>query len=155
MQNKQNNSEVQELTFEELSIINDLQNSGSLIESYIKGHSWTDSFNCITELRKINKYHPEYVPNIIENFSQTILDLLSTGKTLLVKNIFRLIKEWFDAGQQVNVEKAVIVFLPVLIKKASTDIGYMKTSAQEVLTSFSCNCGYEISLTSKLFKLSK
>jgi hypothetical protein len=58
------------------------------------------------------------------------LDLLSTGKTLLVKNIFKLVKEWFDAGQQVNVEKAVIVFLPVLIKKASTDIGNMKTSAQ-------------------------
>jgi len=55
----------------------------------------------------------------------------------------------FDAGQQVNVEKAVFAFLPVLIKKAATDIGYMKNSAQEVLTSFSCNCGYEISFTSK------
>ena len=103
MSNQQNNNEVQELTFEELPSINDLQNSGTLIESYIKGHSWTDSFNCITELRKINKFHPEFVPTIIESFSQTILDLLSTGKTLLVKNIFRLVKEWFDAGQQVNV----------------------------------------------------
>jgi hypothetical protein len=49
-----------------------------------------------------------------------VYDLLTTGKTLLVKNIFKLIKELFDAGQQINVEKAVFVFLPILIKKAST-----------------------------------
>ena len=101
-----------------------------IIENHIKGHSWSDSFNCITELRKINKYHPEFVPTIIDRFSSIILDLMSTGKTLLVKNILKLIKELFDAGAQVNVEKAVVVFLPVLIKKAATDIGHMKTSAQ-------------------------
>lgn len=57
----------------------------------------------MTELRKINKFHPEFVPTIIDSFSETILELLSTGKPLLVKNIFRLLKELFDAGQQVNV----------------------------------------------------
>jgi hypothetical protein len=57
----------------------------------------------VTELRKINKFHPEFVPTIIDSFSETILELLSTGKPLLVKNIFRLLKELFDAGQQVNV----------------------------------------------------
>lgn len=57
----------------------------------------------------------------------------------------KLIKELFDAGQQINIEKAVYAFLPILIKKASTEIGSMKTMIQEVLTSFSNNCGYEIS----------
>ena len=56
----------------------------------------------MTELRKINKFHPEFVPDIIESFSETILELLSTGKPLLVKNIFRLLKELFDAGKEVS-----------------------------------------------------
>lgn len=52
--NSQNNSQgqetnpVQELSFEELSQVTDLQNSGNLIETYIKGHNWSDSYNCIT-----------------------------------------------------------------------------------------------------------
>ena len=54
----------------------------------------------------------------------------------------KLIKELFDAGQQINVEKAVYAFLPLLIKKASTEIGSIKTMVQEVLTAFSNNCGY-------------
>lgn len=54
----------------------------------------------------------------------------------------------FLNGQAINVEKAVYIFLPVLIKKASTDIGNMKLLAQEVLTVFSNNCGYECSLVS-------
>ncbi len=121
---------MEEITFENLQPIQDLNNSASLIETYIKGHSWSFSYNCITELRKINKYHPEFIPNIIDQYSNTILDLLSTGKTLLIKNILKLMKELFDAGQQVNVEKAVYAFLPILIKKAATDIGHMKTAAQ-------------------------
>ncbi len=83
---------VEEVTFENLQPIQDLNNSGNLIETYIKGHSWSFSYNCITELRKINKYHPEYIPDIIDRYSNTILDLLSTGKTLLIKNILKLIK---------------------------------------------------------------
>ncbi len=62
----------------------------------------------------------------------------------------KLIKELFDAGQQINIEKAVYAFLPILIKKASTEIGSMKTMIQEVLTSFSNNCGYEISFVSNI-----
>lgn len=52
--NSQNSSQgqetnpVQELSFEELSQVTDLQNSGNLIETYIKGHNWSDSYNCIT-----------------------------------------------------------------------------------------------------------
>ena len=104
-------------------------------------------------MRKINKYHSEFIPDILERFSSIILDLFNTGKTLLVKNILKLIKEMFDAGQQINVEKAVYAFLPVLIKKAATEIGNMKTIVQEVLTSFSANCGYDISFISKTYVL--
>ena len=73
-------------------MVTDLNQSGSTIETYIKGHDWKDSYNCITELRKINKHHPEFIPDIIERFSETILDLLNNGKSLMVKNIFRLSK---------------------------------------------------------------
>ena len=34
------------------------------------------------------------------------------------------------------------MFLPTLLKKASTDIGHMKELAQEVIVSLSNNCGY-------------
>lgn len=90
----------------------------------------------------------EQVPNILDSFGISILDLLNTGKSLLVKNILLLIKQMFSNGQAINVEKAVYIFLPVLIKKASTDIGNMKLLAQEVLIIFSNSCGYECSLVS-------
>ena len=90
----------------------------------------------------------EQVPNILDSFGLSILDLLNSGKSLLVKNILLLIKQMFTNGQAINVEKAVYIFLPVLIKKASTDIGSMKLLAQEVLIVFSQNCGYECSLVS-------
>jgi hypothetical protein len=99
-----------------------LNDSASLIEIYINDQSLSFSYNCITELRKINKYHPELIPNIIDQYSNTILDLLSTGKTLLIENILELIKELFNAGQQANLQNAVYAFLPILIKKAATEI---------------------------------
>lgn len=53
-------------------------------------------------------------------------------------------------GQAVNVEKAVYAFLPVILKKSSNDIGHIKEMSQQVLTSFSSNCGYEISFVSNI-----
>lgn len=40
-------------------------------------------------------------------------------------------------GRQVNVEKAVYPFLPLLLKKSVTEIGHIKEMSQLVLTSFS------------------
>jgi len=56
---------VDEVSFENLPPIQDLASSGNIIENYIKGSTWANSYNCITELRKINKYHPEFIPDII------------------------------------------------------------------------------------------
>ena len=59
-----------------------------------------------------------------------------------------MVKEIFDLGQQVNVEKAVYTFLPIILKKSSTDLGHIKEMSQHVLTSFAMNCGYDISFKS-------
>lgn len=45
-------------------------------------------------------------------------------------------------GQNVNVEKAVYSFLPIIIKKSANDLGHIKEMSQHVLTSFTNNCGY-------------
>lgn len=37
-----------------------------------------------------------------------------------------MVKEVFDQGKQTNVEKAVYLFLPILLKKSSTDLGHIK-----------------------------
>lgn len=54
-------------------------------------------------------------------------------------------------GKQVNVERAVYVFLPILLKKSSTDLGHIKQMSQQALTSFADNCGYDISFVSNLY----
>lgn len=93
-------------------------------------------------LRQIHKFYPNYIPDIVNRYSNAFLDLFANGKTQITKNLLRMVKEIFDQGQQVNVEKAVYTFLPILLKKSSTDIGHIKEMSQQVLTSFSNNCGY-------------
>ncbi len=53
-------------------------------------------------------------------------------------------------GKTINVERAVYVFLPILLKKSSTDLGHIKDMSQTALTSFSNNCGYDISFVSNI-----
>lgn len=43
------------------------------------------------------------------------------------------------------------MFLPIILKKSSTDLGHIKEMSQHVLTSFAMNCGYEISFKSILW----
>ena len=60
-----------------------------------------------------------------------------------------MVKEIFDMGQQINVEGAVYVFLPIVLKKSSNDLGHIKEMSQQILISLSANCGYDISFRSK------
>ena len=70
---------------------------------------------------------------------------------MVAKNVTCLIHEIFSIGKNINVETSVEQFLPVLIKKAATDIGKCKQMDQQVLTSFCNNCGYDVSFDSKNF----
>ena len=103
---------------------------------------------CITEIRKIIKFQPNFVMDVIERYSSAFVDLFNNGKTQIIKNLLRMVKEVFDLGQQFNVEKAVYAFLPIILKKSSTDLGHIKEMSQHVLISFSMNCGYDISFKS-------
>lgn len=96
------------------------------IDQNIKSGNWIDSHQCITVLRQINKFHPNFIPDVINRYSNALLDLFNNGKTQIIKNLLRLVKEIFDAGQSINVEKAVYAFLPILLKKSSNDIGHIK-----------------------------
>ena len=58
-------------------------------------------------LRQINKYFSQYIPDVVNRYSNALLDLLNNGKTQIVKNILRFIKEIFDKGQEINIEKAI------------------------------------------------
>lgn len=119
------------------------------LDTNIKNGNWIDSHQCITMIRQINKYHPNYAPDVINRYSNALVDLFGQGKTQITKNLLRLVKELFDMGQTINVERAVYAFLPIILKKSSNDIGHIKEMSQQVLTSFSNNCGYEISFVSK------
>lgn len=102
-------------------------------------------------VRQIAKHDPTLIPDLINRYSNAFVDLFASGKTQLVKNLLRMVKEIFDVGSQVNVERAVYVFLPILLKKSSTDLGHIKEMSQQALTSFSNNCGYPISYVSNFW----
>ena len=71
-------------------------------------------------IRKINKFFPQHISDVVSRYSNALVDLFTHGKTQISKNILRLIKEIFDRGQEVNVEKAVYPFLPLLLRKSAT-----------------------------------
>lgn len=102
-------------------------------------------------LRQIIKQDSTLIPDIVNRYSNALVDLFANGKTQIIKNLLRMVKEVFDIGSTVNVERAVYVFLPILLKKSSTDLGHIKEMSQQALTSFSNNCGYDISFVSKSY----
>lgn len=118
------------------------------LDANIKHANWVQTHFCITEIRKINKFHPDFTNDIVQRYSNAFVDLFATGKTQVIKNMLRMVNEIFDMGQQINVEKAVYTFLPIILKKASTDLGHIKEMSQLILTSFAMNCGYDISFKS-------
>lgn len=77
-------------------------------------------------LRQIIKYNPDFTNDIVNRYSNAFVDLFVNGKTQIIKNLLRMVKEIFDIGNNNNVEKAVYLFLPILLKKSSTDLGHIK-----------------------------
>jgi hypothetical protein len=77
-------------------------------------------------VRQIMKHQPNFIPDIVNRYSNAFVDLFTNGKTQIIKNLLRMVKEIFDVGKQINVERSVYVFLPILLKKSSTDLGHIK-----------------------------
>jgi pterin-4a-carbinolamine dehydratase len=123
------------------------------IDSNINCTNWIQSHQCITMLRQILKSQPHFIPDITNRYSNAFVDLFTNGKTQIIKNLLRMVKEIFDHGKDANVERAVYVFLPILLKKSSTDLGHIKEMSQQALTSFSNNCGFDISFVSNCFTI--
>jgi hypothetical protein len=88
------------------------------LDQHIKGVHWTASHQCITMLRSIVKYFPQY------------LEMLPNSTPILSKNILRLLKEVFMCGANVNVENCVAAFLPILVRKAASETGQMRETTQ-------------------------
>lgn len=125
------------------------------LDANIKNPNWIQTHHCITMVRQLNKFQPNFTIDILQRYSNAFVDLFTLNKTQIIKNLLRMVKEIFDMGQQLNVEKAVYLFLPIILKKSSTDIGHIKEMSQLVLTSFAENCGYDISFRSiSIFYLS-
>ncbi len=77
-------------------------------------------------VRQIIKYHANFTNDIINRYSNAFVDLFVNGKTQIIKNLLRMVKEIFDMGKDTSVERAVYLFLPILLKKSSTDLGHIK-----------------------------
>ena len=71
------------------------------LDSHIKGH-WKDSHQCITMIRSICKFYPQYISDIFIKYGPAILDFFNHSTTLLIKNILKLLMEIFNNGIEVN-----------------------------------------------------
>lgn len=43
-------------------------------------------------IRQINKFHPNFIPDVINRYSNALVDLFAKGKTQITKNLLRLVK---------------------------------------------------------------
>ncbi len=71
------------------------------LDTFIKGR-WSESQQCITMIRSICKYYPQYIPDIFTKYGPAILDLFGHSAPQLLKNILKMLKEVFDRGTEVN-----------------------------------------------------
>ena len=105
--------EMQDFLFENLPPAPPLDNSTlNLIDSKIRGENWIESHQCITGIRSIHKEHPECIFDMMQRYDKAILEIITKGKTQMLKNIFRMLKEIYLMGKTVNVEFCVYAFLP-------------------------------------------
>lgn len=110
--------------------------------------SWQDNCQCLTALRSINRYWPEQVMDVLPHFLVPITDMIGTGKTQVIKCAFLLLAEVFARGRQLNIEKVVLTFVGLLLKKVTSEHGHLKQLASEALDQFVANCGYDVSFVS-------
>lgn len=54
-------------------------------------------------LRQIIKYNPDFTNDIVNRYSNAFVDLFVNGKTQIIKNLLRMVKEIFDIGNNNNV----------------------------------------------------
>ncbi len=54
-------------------------------------------------VRQIVKYHANFTNDIINRYSNAFVDLFVNGKTQIIKNLLRMVKEIFDMGKDNNV----------------------------------------------------
>ena len=62
------------------------------IDQLIQSNNWMETHQCVTMIRQINKFFPQYIPDVVDRYSNVLLDLFHHGKTQIYKNILRLIK---------------------------------------------------------------
>ena len=119
------------------------------LDAYIKGN-WKHSFQCITMIRSICKFYPQYIPDIFMTYGPAVLNLLNKSTPLLTKNVLRLLMEIFSKGLEVNLEGCVQALLPPLVKKSAMDTcSANRESCQQILTVIATKCGYPNTLESK------
>jgi len=53
-------------------------------------------------IRQIIKYSPNFIPDIVNRYSNPFVDLFTNGKTQIIKNLLRMVKEVFDHGKDSN-----------------------------------------------------
>lgn len=96
------------------------------LDTHIKGLHWSASHQCITMIRSIVKFYPQFIPDLFVKYGPAVMDLLGHAAPLLLKNILKLLREVFNCGSTVNVEGCVSAFLPVLARKAANETGQVK-----------------------------
>jgi len=43
-------------------------------------------------VRQIMKYQPNFIPDIVNRYSNPFVDLFANGKTQIIKNLLRMVK---------------------------------------------------------------
>lgn len=62
------------------------------IDMHIKGTHWANSHQCITMLRSIVKFYPQFTCDVMGRYGVAVLDHLNNGRTQVIKNIFKLLQ---------------------------------------------------------------
>lgn len=140
------------IAFEQLPMTQPLSEQLIAQMDTLCGSGWQDNCQCITALRSINRFWPEQIVEVLSRYINNLCDMIATGKTQVLKNVFVLLREVFARGRQLNVEKIVRTFVGLLLKKVTTEHGHLKQLANEALDEFVSNCGYDSSFVSTRFK---
>jgi hypothetical protein len=127
------------LTFEELA------ETGLGVEIYVSllsSPNWREQFDGITGLRIVNKFRWGEYSHSGPSFMGSILTLLDSPRSCLVKNALMLVSETFMAARE-GTEFFIQAFVQPLLLKSVNEKSFLKSVSREALFNAADNCACE------------
>lgn len=141
---------------EEIPPSADLMNVFVKIKGGFESHDWKKVFESINLLRCLNKSHGKEINLIFEAFGMSIIALMKSIRTALIKNMMAFFNEVLEKGRANNLDVRVVVrLIELILSHANSQHKSIRLMAEQCLTRIVENFNSDETITEFCAQVSK